>query len=208
MDKKKFYLSKIILWMLVLAQILSFSIVLADDDKGNTDYEVGDYEAGRKDSTEWALSSHNGENYTGTKYTIVDSDGTRYELKLPAGSTVEGSDKIKGYQSSGFPNLDDNGAEFNLPQNGILELQREDWAAVARVNGNEALAKEIESGAKFTGYAEQYLYVYDPRTMQNTYMTASEAKALLDSGSYDMITIRKAINASYNSFTEKDNPSA
>lgn len=204
MDKKKFYLSKIILCMLILTQTLNVSLAFVDDNKGNTDYGVGNETAFGKDSNEWAISSQNGENYTGTKYTIVDNNGTKYELKLPAGSTVEGSDKIKGYQSSGFPNLDTNGQQFNLPSDGILELEREDWAAVARANGNESLAKEIESGAKFTGYAEQYLYVYDPRIKQNTYMTASEAKSLLDEGVLGIEGIKKAIEASYNSFTEKD----
>ena len=79
MDKKKFYLSKIIVYILIVMQIFNFSLVLADDDTGNTDHQIGNETATGKDSNEWALSSHNGENYTGTKYTIVDNTGTKHE---------------------------------------------------------------------------------------------------------------------------------
>lgn len=212
MDKKKFYLSKIIS-IIILLCMLSFSLILADDTTGNTYYDTGNVDrvASHVDGDDWGIHDGGGENYTGTVYTI-SYGGKEYTLALPAGTTIPGSDNIKGYQSSGMSNLDTNGAEFNLPNNGILELQRSDWAAVARQQGNEELAKAIESGASFKGYAEQYLSIKIPG-QGYVKMTASAAKSLLEKFDaqnggqilYDGIGfIRIPIEASYNSFREKD----
>ena len=98
-----------------------------NDDTANT----GDKDHGRDavsvtdDKTNWAM------NTTGTQYTIY-INGEQVTLNLDAGKTLYGD--VKGYQSSGYNNMDKYGSEFDLPAD-KLQLSREEWAAVATKKG-------------------------------------------------------------------------
>ena len=75
-------------------------VVLADDNESQTG-DGGDGGNAGKVSGTWCTDSPG----TGTRYTIK-IDGQEIVLDLDAGQTIAGSENAKGYQTTGYDNLD------------------------------------------------------------------------------------------------------
>ena len=174
-----------------------------DDDAntGNKDHNndannVGD----NKDN--WAM------NGTGTRYTIVFPDGTSLSTDLDAGEAL--FEDVKGYQSSGYANIDVYGSEFDLPA-GQLELSREEWAAVARKEGRDDIAEAILNGERFQGTTEQYIYgghLNSPWGSEYGYRhhTVTELRKMFNDPNTpgNTKTLKQALEAGLAAFTEED----
>lgn len=189
-NKKKIIIIGLMCLMSLVLVTISFAV---DDNRSDTEGVDPSNPTQKVDAGNVGLTYP----YSGTNYTIKTENGETITLPLPAGTNIEGSENVKGYQSTGYDQCDIFGAAYTLPT-GNLELSREDWAAIATAAGYTDLAQSILDGAEFYGFTEQYLVVSGGRTI-----TATEAyTTYLNDPRYRQIA--NAIRNSFNSFTETD----
>ena len=126
---------------------------------------------------------------------------------MSAGTSL--SDKILGYQSTGYENIDTHGDKYNIPEGGI-QLDRKDWIAVAEAieerDNITGLVDQIKDpSVQFKGTIEQYLNCGEMYVRSHGRVPVTELKAMLDSGKYSkMGSISRAIEASLAAFSEEE----
>ena len=205
--KKRSILKKIVALLLSLIFLFNYVVVFAlyDDNAGTNSGNYGDgYEIGS--GGDWTVTG----NCTGTIYTIY-YEGQYYTYELAAGDQIEGTE-IKGYNSAANAGgITD--PEFQLEAAGNITITPEDFAALARANGDYELAEVIENGGSFVASSEQYIDMKNPATGEVERVPATVAMKMLQEhyanggDDYEGIAfLQNVIEESYGSFFEEENP--
>lgn len=210
MWKRKLCFTQILALILLCVFSMGLIVVAGNDNVSNTDRN--DWGGYFDDATKGQWSVY-GDASTGTTYSIV-LDGETVSFDLPAGTTIPGSDGIKGYNSTGNSSFGLSIPEFQLQNNGTLVLNPSDFAALAKSQGREDIADKINSGANFTAFTEQYLNVIKPggateKMLVTDLMEQLQAHDASGGGYWEGIGfLRNVIESSFVSFTEleQDDP--